>query len=77
MQIPNTYHSTRLNSTHDGFVIFSYNDIKAYLTELCDQKGQTRGSSEFEATHHFETLVTTQDVHLHASLHNHLQRKRQ
>lgn len=46
--VPNTYHSSRLNSSHDGFVIFSYNDIRAYLTELCEQGGRTRSNGELK-----------------------------
>ena len=48
MQLPNTYHTTRLNSTHDGFVIFSYNDIRAYLTDLCEQGGRVRSNGELK-----------------------------
>lgn len=47
-QIPNTYHTNRINSVHDGFVTFGYNDLNTYLNELCEQGGRTRSKRRIE-----------------------------
>lgn len=46
--VPNTYHTNRINSSHDGYMTIGYNDIKAYLTELCEQSGRTRATGELK-----------------------------
>lgn len=48
LMVPNTYHTTRLNSAHDGFMVFSYNDIRAYVMDLCEQGGRTRSNAELK-----------------------------
>lgn len=48
MGVPDTYHTSRMNSSHDGYVVFSYNDIRAYMTELCEQGGRTRSNGELK-----------------------------
>lgn len=32
--IPSTYHTSRIVSAHDGYMAFSYNDIRAYVNDL-------------------------------------------
>lgn len=44
--IPYTYHTHRLYSPHKGYVSFSYNDIRAYVTELYE--GNARGNGELK-----------------------------
>lgn len=64
MQVPNTYHSTRLNSAHDGFVIFSYNDIRAYLTELCEQGGRTRSNGELKLYLYMRWMFQEREIYM-------------
>lgn len=47
-QIPNTYHSNRINSSHDGYMAIGYNDILAYVSELCEQGSRTRSNAELK-----------------------------
>lgn len=42
--IPFSYRTTKLISRTDGYVIFSYNDIKAYISELYDDGNRSRGA---------------------------------
>jgi len=42
-KIPNTYHSHRGYSSRDGFVTFSYNDIRAYIKELYEDGARGNG----------------------------------
>lgn len=44
--IPNTYHSSYLVSSEDGYMTFTYNDIAVYTKELCEQTGRTRANAE-------------------------------
>lgn len=48
LKVPNTYYTTRLNSVHDGFMILGYNDIRAFITDLCEQSGRTRSNAELK-----------------------------
>ncbi len=41
--VPDTYHTHRGYSVQDGFAQFSYNDIKAYITELYDKGSRAHG----------------------------------
>ena len=43
MGLPNTYHTHRGYSLQDGYSTFSYNDIKAYITELYDNGSRAHG----------------------------------
>lgn len=43
MGIPDTYHTHRGYSLQDGYATFSYNDIKAYITELYDKGSRANG----------------------------------
>lgn len=47
-KIPNTYHTNRIVSTHDGFMPLSYNDVRAYVNELCEQGSRTRANGELK-----------------------------
>ena len=65
MQIPNTYHSNRINSVHDGYVIFGYNDLKTYLTELCEQSSsRTRSSSDLKLYLFFRWKFYSGDIYM-------------
>ncbi len=44
--IPNMYHTSRLVSSDDGYVAFTFNDISVYIKELCEQEGRTRANGE-------------------------------
>lgn len=46
--VPTTYHTNRINSSHKGYLTIGYNDIRAYLTELCEQSGRTRATGELK-----------------------------
>lgn len=48
LKIPNTYHTNRIVSAHDGYMSFSYNDIRAYVMELCEQSGRTRSNGDLK-----------------------------
>lgn len=43
MGVPDTYHTHRGYSLQDGYSTFSYNDIKAYITELYDKGSRAHG----------------------------------
>lgn len=43
MGVPDTYHTHRGYSLQDGYSTFSYNDIKAYVTELYDKGSRAHG----------------------------------
>ncbi len=45
-KIPNTYHSDHFNTAKEGYVPFSYNDIRAYVTELYEPG--SRGNGELK-----------------------------
>lgn len=44
--IPNTYHSSHLISSQEGYMSFTFNDISAYVRELCEQTDRTRANGE-------------------------------
>jgi len=44
--IPNTYHTHRAYSVHEGYLKLSYNDVRAYVNELKGDKGQ--GNNELK-----------------------------
>lgn len=48
--IPNTYHTDRFNSAKAGYMALSYNDIKAYVTELYEPG--SRGNGELKVYLH-------------------------
>lgn len=41
--VPDVYHTHRGYSLQDGYITFSYNDIKAYITELYDKGSRAHG----------------------------------
>ena len=48
--IPNTYHTDRFNSAVAGYMSLSYNDVKAYVTELYEPG--SRGNGELKVYLH-------------------------
>lgn len=48
LKIPNTYHTNRIVSAEEGYMSFSYNDIRAYVMELCEQSGRTRSNGDLK-----------------------------
>ncbi len=50
LKIPNTYHTDRFNSKKAGYMSLSYNDIKAYVTELYEPG--SRGNGELKVYLH-------------------------
>jgi len=48
LQKPSTYHSSHLVSKDDGYLKLSYNDILAYITELCEKSGRTRANGDLK-----------------------------
>lgn len=42
--IPFSYRTSKLISRTDGYMVFSYNDIKAYITEFCDGSNRSHGA---------------------------------
>lgn len=43
MGVPDTYHTHRGYSIQDGYTTFSYNDVKAYISELYDKGSRAHG----------------------------------
>lgn len=43
LKIPNTYHTHRIYSSEERQAVFSYNDIRAYVTELYDTGNRGNG----------------------------------
>lgn len=59
---PNTYHTHRGYSARDGYVTFSYNDVRAYIKEL--HEGSARGNGELKLYLFMRYKFYTGDVYM-------------
>lgn len=62
MGIPNTYHTSRIVSAHDGYMAFTYNDIRAYVTDLYGQG--TRGNGDLKLYLFMRFKFFTGDIYM-------------
>jgi len=62
MKIPNTYHSSHIAPQSEGYMSFTYNDIRAYVRELCDLGGRNRAGGALKLFLFFRWKFYSGDV---------------
>lgn len=63
-KIPNTYHTNKINSIHDGYMVFGYDSIRAWLIELCEQGSRTRSTGELKLYLYMRWKFYTGDIYM-------------
>lgn len=62
LKIPNTYHTSIIASRQDGYMSFTYNDILAYVRELCDLGGRNRAGGALKVYLFFRWKFYTGEI---------------
>lgn len=69
--IPSTYHTSRIVSAHDGYMAFTYNDIRAYVNDLYGEG--FRGNGELKLYLFMRYKFFTGDIYMsQANLGEHI-----